>query len=79
MGVFMRMRVSVVGLGLLSTPALAHPGDHSGLTFGTIAGHLMQIDHLLAIVLIVLVGVLAFSSGRRAERARNNGGRRDPR
>ena len=55
-------------LGLASTAASAHPGDHSGFGWTSLATHLLEPDHLVFIGLIVLVGILAFRLGRRAER-----------
>jgi H+/gluconate symporter-like permease len=55
-------------LALGSTAASAHSGDHSGFGWTSLAVHLGEPDHLVFIALIVLVGVLAFRFGRRAER-----------
>jgi hypothetical protein len=55
-------------LALGSTAASAHPGDHAGFGWMSLAVHLIEPDHLVFIALIVLVGVLAFRIGRRTER-----------
>ena len=55
---------SVLGV----SPALAHPGDHARFDWRALAGHLLEPDHLAFIALIVVVGLLAFSVGRRVER-----------
>jgi hypothetical protein len=55
-------------LALGSTAASAHPGDHGGFGWAALAAHLAEPDHLVFVALIVLVGVLAFRIGRRAER-----------
>jgi hypothetical protein len=55
-------------LALGSTAASAHPGDHSSLGWTSLAMHLREPDHIVFIALIVLVGMLGFRFGRRAER-----------
>ena len=52
---------------LLATPALAHPGGHEHMTFLELVQHVAQPDHLALLALIVIVGWLAFRSGRRIE------------
>jgi hydrogenase/urease accessory protein HupE len=60
--------LALVSLALGSTAASAHPGDHAGFGWTSLAAHLVEPDHLVLITLIVLVGILAFRMGRRAER-----------
>jgi hypothetical protein len=48
--------------------ASAHSGDHSSFDWISLAHHLIEPDHLVFVALIVLVGILAFRLGRRAER-----------
>ena len=51
-----------------SSSALAHTGEHSSFGWMSLAMHLIEPDHLVFIAMIVLVGILAFRRGRRAER-----------
>ena len=53
---------------VIPTAALAHPGDHSSFTWTTFSAHLLEPDHLIFVVLIIVVGFIAFRAGRRAER-----------
>ena len=62
-------------LGLAPTAASAHPGDHSTFGWASLAMHLIEPDHLVFVALIVLVGLLAFRLGRRAERRVRDRGR----
>lgn len=60
------------------TPALAHSGDHSGMSLVEVIGHYAEADHLFFLALSVLVGVLAFRAGRRFEaKARASAKRRE--
>jgi hypothetical protein len=52
----------------LATPAYAHTGDHSFIrTSAEALWHLLEPDHIVFAVLTVLVGILAYRAGRRAE------------
>jgi hypothetical protein len=62
------LALSSAWLGLSSTVASAHPGDHAGLDWRSLPAHLIEPDHLVYLTLIVLVGLLAYRLGRRAER-----------
>jgi hypothetical protein len=64
--VFLRLSFACLALG--PTAASAHPGDHSTFGWTSLATHLLEPDHLVFVALIVLVGILAFRLGRRAER-----------
>ena len=63
---------AVFCLGLGATPAAAHPGDHSRFSFADLAAHLFEVDHLVFLALIVLVGALAYGAGRRSARHRSD-------
>jgi hypothetical protein len=60
-------RSAAAVLALLATPALAHPGDHSGLSLlGSLAHIALEPDHLIFAAATVAVGVLAYRAGKRA-------------
>ena len=65
-------------LALAATPALAHPGDHLGMTLAMLAEHLFETDHIVFALLAGVIGVLAYRAGRRAE-IRAQESRHDPR
>lgn len=67
----MATRFALVTL-LLAVPgtALAHPGNHGGMSVSEVIRHYAEPDHLAFLALTVIVGVLAFRWGRRIE-ARN--------
>ena len=65
---------------LAATPALAHPGEHGGMTMGELIVHYAEPDHLALLALTVVVGWLAFRAGRRAEaKAQARRGETEPR
>lgn len=65
-------------LAFAATPALAHPGDHLGMTLAMLAEHLFEADHIVFATLAGIIGVLAYRAGRKAEiRAQEQ--RHDPR
>ena len=70
---FVGLSLGVLALG--STAASAHLGDHTGFGWISLARHLFEPDHLVFIALIVLVGLLAWRLGRRAERRARARGR----
>jgi hypothetical protein len=51
---------------LAAAPASAHPGDHSRFSFTDLAAHVFEVDHLVFLALIVIVGLLAYRAGRRS-------------
>lgn len=64
---FASVAASAVAALALWSPALAHPGDHSGFTAGRLLDHLLQPDHLVFMVLIAAAGALAYRAGRRTQ------------
>jgi hypothetical protein len=60
--------LSLAGLALSATAASAHPGDHTGFGWNSLAAHLFEPDHLVFIALIVLVGLLGYRLARWTER-----------
>jgi hypothetical protein len=60
--------LSLAGLALSAAAASAHPGDHTGFGWKSLAAHLFEPDHLVLLTLIVLIGLLGYRLGRRAER-----------
>ena len=54
-------------LASLATPALAHPGDHLGMTLAMLAEHLFETDHIVFALIAGAVGVLSYRAGRKAE------------
>ncbi len=49
----------------MAGPALAHPGDHALSVLQSLAHLLTEPDHLALLVLVLGVGILAFSRLRR--------------
>jgi hydrogenase/urease accessory protein HupE len=56
-----------LSVSLSASPAMAHPGDHAIFSAAALAEHLLEPDHLVFIALVVLVAILAYRVGRRAE------------
>jgi hydrogenase/urease accessory protein HupE len=64
-------RLTVLSLVVLSTPALAHTGEHHGNLFTTLFHLLSEPDHLALAAIAVGAGVFGFRAWRRA-RARSD-------
>jgi hypothetical protein len=45
---------------LIATPALAHQGDHTGLTFSAFLDHLLEWDHLAMMAGAAALAVAGF-------------------
>lgn len=48
-------------------PALAHPGDHHGMSFGELAAHLSSGWHLAVVVAAAFAGIAVVVLGARRE------------
>lgn len=54
-------------LFFLTTPALAHQGDHTGFDWAGLLAHVFETDHMVFAAIAVVTGILCFRAGRRAE------------
>ena len=64
------MKKSVTALGalmLLVAPAAAHVGEHGGMTLSQLASHVFETDHIVFAAIAIVVGILSYRAGRRAE------------
>lgn len=64
------MRHAVITLGalaILTAPAAAHVGDHAEMTLSQLAAHVFETDHIVFAAIAVMVGILSYRAGRRAE------------
>lgn len=67
-------------LSLLAAPALAHVGDHGGMSLAQVAAHVFETDHIVFALIAAGVGALAYRAGRKAGlRHATNEARHDPR
>lgn len=53
---------------LAASPALAHPGEHGGMDFASLAAHFFEPDHIIFATIAAIVGVLAYRAGVRKGR-----------
>ena len=60
-------KLAVLPIVLLNFPALAHQGDHAGMTLREIVSHVFETDHIVFAAIAVITGILCFRAGRRAE------------
>ncbi|MEZ5850612.1 MAG: hypothetical protein R3D68_08195 [Hyphomicrobiaceae bacterium] len=58
---------AIFASALAATPALAHPGDHGHMAILEAVQHYAEPDHLAFLALTILVGWLAYRTGRRVE------------
>lgn len=65
-------KLAFLPLAFFSFPALAHQGDHTGMTMWEIVEHVFETDHIVFAAIAVVTGIVCFRAGRRAE-ARANG------
>ena len=57
----------LAAFALMTSPALAHQGDHSGFDFTSLVLHVLEPDHVIFAAIAVLTGILAYRAGRSAE------------
>jgi hypothetical protein len=62
-----RPMACLLALSTLTAAAAAHPGNHTQMTLIELVRHTAEADHLAFLALNVIVGILAFRAGRRAE------------
>ena len=62
-----RRFILALALVPFATPALAHPGNHAGMSLIEIVQHYAEADHLAFLALTIIVGIAAYRHGRRTE------------
>lgn len=63
----MKVFPAIAGLVLSAVPAAAHVGEHQGMTLAQLASHVFETDHIVFAAIALVVGVLSYRAGRRAE------------
>jgi hypothetical protein len=53
----------------LATPALAHVGDHTGLSWSALIAHQLEAVHVPLVIAGILVGAFALRMSRKAAAA----------
>ena len=62
-----------VPIFLLTTPALAHFGDHTAMSLMALAGHVFETDHIVFAAIAVVTGIVSYRAGRKAEAQKKAG------
>jgi hypothetical protein len=57
---------ALIAFILMTSPAAAHQGDHSGFDFASLVLHVLEPDHVVFAAIAVLTGILAYRAGKRA-------------
>ena len=63
----MKPKLAIVALLASAAPAAAHFGDHGGMMLSQLASHVFETDHIVFAAVAVVVGILSYRAGRRAE------------